>query len=478
MLWSERIWKWSKVNKIIFVQKEAEDRLGVMILSSYLKSNGYISEIIIDPYKNIKYIKKSNPDFIGISVMTPSVSWSLAACRFLKKHLPNVITILGGSHPTFFPKIIEEQGVDMICIGEGEKSLLYLMESYDGNISSVENTPNFWVKKGGVIIRNQILPLLTQEELSKLPNCDRSHYSIHHGIRNTSHRRILTSRGCPYSCSYCFNSKYKEIYKNLGLMVRQRSVDSVIDELKGLRAIGAGVIDISDDQFLLSTQWTFEFCEKYKKYIKLPFVCNSTPRQINNNIVVALKEAGCRSINFAIESGVEKIRKGIYNKQTSDDDIYNAADALNSNDMPFLTYNMIGLPSETLEDIFQTVNMNQKIRTTYPWCSILQPYPGTKIAARIMQGEGKSFPRFTYSYFQSSVIGDRKRRKLISNAQKLFAYFVKCNIGYVKFTHMVKNQSLLTRFYPISFFWYYGQGIRKRYGYTWPELFKFWLYSK
>ena len=465
------------MSKIVFVQREVEDRLGVMILSSYLKSNGYASEIIIGPYKNIKSIKKANPDFIGINVLTGSDDWSVNACRFLKKHLPGVITILGGAHPTFFPNVIEKDGVDMICIGEGEKPLLHLMQSYDGTISSIENTPNFHIKKGEAIIKNQILPLLTKEELSQLPYSDRSHYLRHSGIRKTPHRRIWTSRGCPYNCSYCFNSQYKDMYKDLGTMVRQRSVDSVIGELKELKEIGAEVIDVVDDQFLLSKNWTFEFCEKYKKYINLPFKCNSAARQINKDIVIALKNAGCRCVDFAIECGVEKTRKEIYDKPINDDDIYNAADVLNSNDMPFLTYNMVGLPSETLEDIFQTVNINQKIKTPFPQCSIMQPYPGTKIANKIMPNEGKLQQQFTYSFFQSRVLGDSKRRRQISNAQKLFTYFVKYNIGYDKFVRMVNSPSLISRFYPLYFYWHYGQGIRKRYGYSWLALFKFWLYS-
>ena len=138
---------------------------------------------------------------------------------------------------------------------------------------------------------------------------------------------------------------------------------------------------------------------------------------------------------------------------------------------------MVGLPSETLEDIFQTVNINQKIKTPFPQCSIMQPYPGTKIANKIIPNEGKLQQQFTYSFFQSSVLGDSKRRRQISNAQKLFTYFVKYNIGYDKFVRMVNSPSLISRFYPLYFYWHYGQGIRKRYGYSWLALFKFWLYS-
>ncbi len=467
------------MNKIIFVQRESEDRLGVMILTAYLKANGIDAEIIIDPYKRINVIKQLKPDFIGISLLSPSVDWTLSTCRFLKKHLPGVVTVLGGPHPTFFPNVVEQDGVDIVCVGEGEKPLLQMLQSYDGTFASIENTPNLWIKKNNTIKKKTLIPLLTKDELSELPFCDRRHYSQHPRLRNTPHRRVWTSRGCPYSCSYCFNSNYKEIYKGLGVMVRQRSVDSVINELKQLKTIGVEVLDFVDDHFLLSKKWIQDFCEQYRKHVGLPFVCNTTAQHIDTDMVIALKSAGCRSLNFAIESGVESIRKNIYNKNITDEHIYTAAEVLNTHGLPFLTYNMLGLPEETLEDMYRTVKINQQINTTYPWCSILQPYPGTEIAEHVMKSEGElSAQVFTYSYFQSSVIGEPKRRKMIRNAVKLFAHCVNGNVSYDEFVRMVQDVSIKSYLYPFIFYYHYGTGIKSRYGYSWHELFKFWLYSR
>jgi len=262
-------------------------------------------------------------------------------------------------------------------------------------------------------------------------------------------------------------------------MVRQRSVDSFIEELREIKKAGSVILDFSDDHFLMSKDWVMEFCEKHQKYIGLPFVCNSTAQKIDNETVAALKKAGCRSVNFAIESGVESIRKNVYDKPISDNDIYRAAEALNANDMPFLTYNMIGLPDESLEDIFRTVRINQEIKTTYPWCSILQPYPGTTLAKRIMKDDDqKNEPIFTYSYFQQSIIGSPERQKLIRNAVKMFAYAVKNNILYDPFVSLIQSRSVKSLLYPFIFYWYYGNGIRSRYGYTWWALFQYWVYSR
>ncbi len=466
------------MKKIIFVQREVEDKLGLMILTSYLKSNGFEARIIINPYKSLKMIKEINPDFIGISLLSPSVDWAISACRFLKKNVPKALTILGGPHPTFFPQVINQDGIDLICIGEGEKPLCHLMESYDGTVSSIENTPNFWIKKGGKIIKNPLLPLLTMEEMSRLPQCDRTYYDDYVALRKNPHKKIWTSRGCPYSCSYCFNHRYKQIYQGLGKMVRQRSVDSVIDELAALKKIGWQCLEIADDHFLISEDWIFEFCEKYAKTIYLPFTCCSTAKQIKPHVVAALKRAGCKAVYFAIESGVEKIRREIYNKPIKDADIFDAADALHYYDMPFLTFNMVGLPDETLEDIYETISINQKIKTTHPWCSILQPYPGTIIADMMDSKVNGCHPEFAYSYFQMSTINDTRKKRLFSNAQKLFTHMVKSNTGMDKFVRLVENPPLRAElFYPMIFYWNYSTDLRKRYGMKWMSLFRYWRYS-
>jgi hypothetical protein len=186
------------MNKIVFVQRETEDKLGPMILTAYLKSHGVDAHIIINPYKNIDKIKQLEPEFIGISLLTPSLQWTLSACRFLKEQMPKAVIILGGPHPTFFPQVIEEDNVDMLCIGEGEKPLLQLLQSYDGTMLSVEKVPNLWMKQGNDIQKNDTLcPLLTEEELSQLPPSDRTHYEQYPVLKRNPNKKIWTSRGAP-----------------------------------------------------------------------------------------------------------------------------------------------------------------------------------------------------------------------------------------------------------------------------------------
>ncbi|RJQ45289.1 MAG: radical SAM protein [Nitrospiraceae bacterium] len=468
------------MNKIVFLQKEVEDKLGPMILTAYLKANGFDAEIIINPQRHIRELKKNPPAFIGMSLCSPSVNWVISTARYIRENLPGSKIVLGGPHPTFFPQIVEQPDIDIVCVGEGEKPLLQVLKNYDGSISSIKDVPNLWIKDGDTIIKNDVGQLLTEEELSQLPFADRSHYDAYPVLRNNPHKKVWTSRGCPFNCSYCFNHAYKKIYKGHGKIIRQRSVESVINEIKELKKYGWKTLEIIDDQFLLSKDWVREFCDKYTKEIARPFACISSAKQIDSEVVGMLKKAGCVIMYFAIESGVEKIRREIYNKPVTNNDIYRAADALHSHNVSFVTFNMVGLPDESLEDIYETVRINQSIKATYPVCSILQPYPGTHIAEIIRKQTGKDFGnKFTYSYFQSSIIDDPDKRRLFNNAQKLFGYFVKSDVKYDKFVRLVKHPVLhIDRLYPLVFYWNFGRDIKDRYGIGWLSLLRYWLYSK
>ena len=466
------------MNKIVFVQREYEDKLGPMILSGLLKNAGYSSEVIINPYKSIEYIKAMEPEFIGLSVLSPSVDWALDACRFIKRNIPKTRTILGGPHPTFFPEIIGEKEVDIICRGEGEKPILQIMKSYNGSLSSIEKVPNLWIKKDKEIIKNPICDLLTERELSELPFCDRTHYKNYNKLQNNPHKTIWTSRGCPNNCSYCHNSSFKKLYKGHGKLVRQRSVDSVIKEIEQIKEYGWKCLEICDDQFIFSKNWILEFCKEYQKRVNMPFSCLSSAKQLTNDIVKALKDSGCDNISFAIESGVEEIRKQVYNKAVSDKDIYSAADALHNNDMPFQTFNMVGLPDESIDDIYQTIKMNQDIKTPYPWCSIVQPYPGTKIVEHFKKNGINPPSEFSYTFFQTGVADSQNKLSIILNSQRLFAFIVKHNISYKRFNQLINRPPMkMDTLYPIMFYWYYGKSVRNRHRMNYMAMLQYWLYS-
>jgi radical SAM superfamily enzyme YgiQ (UPF0313 family) len=180
-------------------------------------------------------------------------------------------------------------------------------------------------------------------------------------------------------------------------------------------------VGFSDDILIINKKWLFPFLELYRREIGLPFLSTVRANLVDEEIVRALKEAGCISCVFGVESGVERIRNEVLAKGVRDEDVYEAARLFRKYRIRFGTYNMVGLPGETVDDAFQTVKINARIRTDFPWCSVLQPYPGTQIRQRIEADLGRELPvdEIGASYFTTSVVRGREIREL-ENLQKFF----------------------------------------------------------
>jgi radical SAM superfamily enzyme YgiQ (UPF0313 family) len=180
-----------------------------------------------------------------------------------------------------------------------------------------------------------------------------------------------------------------------------------------------------DDTFILNKSWLFQFLESYQAKIRLPFICLVRADLITEDIVKKLKEAYCYSVFFGVESGDEKLRNLILNKRITDFQIIEAAALLKKYKIRFRTYNMLGIPGENAQEAFKTIELNIKIKTDYPWCSILQPYPKTAIM-EYAQKQGlllreAGYPRL---FFHNSIL-DSPNIKELSNLQKLFYWSVK-----------------------------------------------------
>jgi hypothetical protein len=171
------------------------------------------------------------------------------------------------------------------------------------------------------------------------------------------------------------------MYVGLGRYVRFRSPVNVIDEIRSVRErYPLKTVFFNDDIFILDRKWLEQLLPLYRDKIKLPFCAQARADTLNEDIVKLLKEAGCRTVSFAIESGSEELRKGVLGKNITDDEIIEAAALLKKHGIRFATFNILGIPGESVDDAFKTADINIKIGTDYPRCSFLTPYPGTRIA--------------------------------------------------------------------------------------------------
>ncbi|MBI1808028.1 MAG: B12-binding domain-containing radical SAM protein [Ignavibacteria bacterium] len=409
--------------KLLFLQNIDYEFLGPMYISSMVKSAGHDCRIAIGQTLNDvrREIERYQPNLVGFSLMSGSHRWAIRLANHIKTEygIPN---ILGGAHPTFFPQVIEEQGIDMVLRGEGEESVLELLNRMDKH-ERLTDIQNIWFKNGQVY-KNDVRAL--RRDLDEYPFPDRTLYDGLHGKLDRSVRNVITSRGCPWHCSFCFEDAMREMYAGKGKYVRIRAIDSVIEECIDLkRTTDVRTIYFADDVFGMSKKWLYEFLPRYKREVGIPFICLVRADIVASDREYAfhLAEGGCTSVFFGVESGNEGLRNKVLVKQLTNKQIEEAARNLHDARIPFRTYNILALPGETLDDAFSTVEININIKTDYPWCSVFSPFPGTALTQYAID-EGyldRDFDpdELTRSFFTESKLNAVSAQKL-QNLQKFF----------------------------------------------------------
>jgi radical SAM superfamily enzyme YgiQ (UPF0313 family) len=361
--------------KFLFIQKNSFPAAGPMIISALLKKNGFEVDLLLATEEKhlASAIKKISPDVIGIPCFTGQQKWSTGLCRKIKKHFPDVITLLGGPHPTYYPEIIEENGVDVIARGEAEYAVLELMQKLRDK-KSFDQIKNLWIKKGKEIIKNEMdcLPA----NLDDLPLPDREIYYKYKFLRRVSVKQFLSGRGCPFQCAFCANNILKKLYRGKGQFLRRRSPEGVVEEILDVkRKYGLKTVSFTDDVFITNLEWLKKFLPLYREKVGLPFACNVTANLVTEEIASLLKKNCCYAVSMGVESGDEEIRFKVMGKFISDKQIIEAAREIKKQGLILKTYNIICLPEETIEKAISTMRLNAKIKSDFASCSLLQPFP-------------------------------------------------------------------------------------------------------
>ncbi len=405
---------------ILFLQTDWLEHLGPLYLSAFLKSQAISSSLLISrsPQKIAREIAAEKPEFLAMSLPSAGHRPALELLAKLKA-VVKIPVVIGGPHPTFFPEALAHPAVDFILQGEAEESFYQLVLARRNN-SGFERVAGLGYKQNGGLKYNPPAPL--RENLDALPFPDRSLYLRYGFFRRLSMRRVIACRGCPFSCRYCFNTPLREFYAGRGKYVRQRSVDNILAELKELKPISR-TINFVDDSFGLDRGMARELFARYGKEIGLPFIINLRPEQVDAELAKALAGAGCYCAQIGIESGNGHLREQVLGRKISDEQIKSAARLLSENGIKVLSYNMLGLPGETLDQGFETISLNRELKIDFPRFSIFQPYPGTELGEEIIKqglADRKDLlKKFSPSYFHSSPLNLPETRKL-ENLQKLF----------------------------------------------------------
>lgn len=360
--------------------------LGACYVSAVLKEAGHtVTAINIDDGPDyLDRLKALGPDMVAYSASTSQWPRYSEVNRRIKKEL-KCYTLVGGPHPQFFPKMIEEEGVDAICIGEGEYPTLELVTRLEeGKDPTTVDTMHFNV--GGKIISNAARPFLRKQELDLLPFPDRELIRDFAVWRQRS-GYIMAGRGCPYDCTFCFNHVSRDLQD--GRWTRQRSADNVIAELKWLKDTYKIIyFAFQDDTFILNRRWLREFLPRYGKEIGLPFICNVRGDLTDEEEARLLSEAGCVRVAMGIENGDDELRRTILAKNISSEQIIKACDLYYDHGIRVIGQNMFGVPGETVESSISTIDLNIRCRTHINTFSFFAPFPGTKLGEICEQDYG------------------------------------------------------------------------------------------
>lgn len=366
--------------KMVFVQEFFGPQHGVMYISSILKKCGHECDVFIAGLEKdvIRSVCDARPDLVGFSCITGFHNWVQRTAVDIKNVLSRVPVIVGGPHPTYFPEMINMEGIDMICIGEGEDAIVELARKIDAK-QDYSDINNLWVKRDGEVKKNPIGPLI--EDLDSLPFPDHKIYHKYPYFRKSTEVPVSLSRGCPYNCYFCYNAAKKTLYAHGSKYVRWRSPEKIVAELQMLRKEYSNVksVIISDDIIGFNRAWLTEFGKEYREKINLPFFASIRADNVDEYTISKLREANCFCLSIGVETGNESVRRDILGKNIKNSTLIRAGKLIKEAGIRLRTSNMFFLPSETIGDAFETVKINILMKADYPWAYILQPYPRTRI---------------------------------------------------------------------------------------------------
>jgi len=390
------------------------ENAGVRYLSSALKKAGFKTEIIFfKDWKNnnlkphslkeedllLGRLRDTRPSLVGLSLI--SSFFELAGDLTPKFKALGLQVVWGGIHPTAFPEDCLKTA-DFVCLGEGEATLVELAQtlSQGRDPGSIRGLALNQDAKPKINPMRELIAELDSLELPDL-NADNKFLieddKITPGepILSGAEYRIYLSRGCPFSCSYCYNSILKQKYRGLGRYYRYRSVEHGLKELDLAKKLMPGLrrIKIDDDTaFCYGKAWLEEFVLKYPQRIGLPLECLLPPALLSEKLLEQLKGAGLVKVQIGIESGSQRSSREDYGRAAGNHKILQFS-AWNQRLKLETVYDfIIDNPLSSWEDKKADIEFLLKLDRPFKvYLYSLVHFPGTVLSQRLLE-DGKIKP--------------------------------------------------------------------------------------
>lgn len=402
--------------------------LGIAYIASSLLKNTNAEVKMIDTtffesYDEVEEIfRQDNFDFVGISLMTPMIKDAKKVMAIAKKYNPSCKIVLGGPHPTAMPEESLKLGADAVVIGEGEFTFSEIV-----NNNSFKDVKGVFYKDGDNVIKNE--PRAPIENLDDVPFPAWHMFPVEKYFKywfqldsvsyNLKGMNLMTSRGCPYRCSYC----QPTLALVFGKKVRRRSVENVIAELKELKEkYGINAFNFDDDTFNVDKEWVRQLCRRMiEEKLSLTWGCLTRANLVDRELFAAMKEAGLRKVFFGVESASQRVLDEVFQKGITIEQVKNAAKTLKGLGLKVQCFFMLGAPTETVDEINTTINFARKLNVDEATFSITTPLPGTSLFSRCQKDI--NIPVEDFDYYKTYAFTNYTQKEMDRFKRKAFLSF-------------------------------------------------------
>ena len=409
--------------KVLFVERDVEyiDPMNVMLLSALARRRGHQTFLSVLAEDDLDAeLKRIRPDVVAFSAKTGEHSTYFRANDAVKAHSKNIVTVMGGPHPTFFPGMVLTRDIDAIGVGECDDSWQEMLDALDAG-RSIDAIPNIVTRENAskVLRAKRRAPELVQLAgssasarpeydlevdptflrprrtfLDDLPFYDRELVYRKTHLGKFPLRSFMSSRGCPYQCTYCFEPKFNVMYAGKGPIYNRYSVTRLCAELKELKERWpTQFIKFYDDMFILDRKvdpWLAEFEDVYPREVGLPFFCLTRCNVLTRANLGALKRAGLHSLTMSIEAGNEYVRNTIVKRHMKQQQLHDAFDLCYEEGIVTFANTILGVPirkdvmeaqgKTAIDYDIENLDMNIRCRVTYAEFPVLHPYPGCELS--------------------------------------------------------------------------------------------------
>jgi len=435
---------------IIYPNLNAEEGFnhGVACLSGALKHAGHDVKLInlneclhaVPSLEQIvDMVGQYNPGLVAFSVQTMQYAYARQISQALKTAFPNLRQIIGGVHATLcLNDLIAEGYWDLIGFGECDVTFPELVKRLESN-ENIASLNNLAIKQSDGSYK--INPLAEYPQLTQLPPEDYEIFDLDNMLpKKNGWMSMLTSRGCPYRCSYCFNYELSGLYADQGHprkeYLRRYPVDRVIREITDLKNAHPGIemIIFDDDLFTLDSDWVAKFAQAYNQAkLTIPFVVNAHVQSFNQTAAQALAQTPCRIVKFGVESGSDALRREFLKRYMTNDQIAAAFDLCRTHNLHSSAFLMVGMPGETMDQMFETIDLMVRVRPGRMRWSLFYPFPGTLSYKYAEEGNFIDHDRLKKldNYFVTTALKfDPATELFLIKLQRVFHWYVNARIDW------------------------------------------------